>query len=96
MSKIFIKFLLVLTFFINANLLLANEGRGPYQLQSSTQEVYSGDIIPPSTPPQGSGNIGTPGAQATPIDDHVAILVLSALMIGTAFFFYKKREKQTI
>ena len=96
MSKLYIKIILLITFLLNVNFLQANNDRGSYQIQSSSQEVYTGDIIPPYMPPQGSGNIGTPGSQATPIDQNIVILITLAILLASIYYFYKNKEKKVL
>lgn len=52
------------------------------QAQPSLPGDEDGETPPPPT--------GTPGAQSTPIDDYLPILVVTAIMIGGAISYRQK------
>ena len=57
--------------------------------------AFSQVVVPPP-PTGGAGNTGTPGAQATPIDEYTIYLIGIAVLIAVAYFTVKKFKKSLI
>ncbi|MDM1297938.1 hypothetical protein HXZ94_05435 [Empedobacter falsenii] len=60
---------------------------------------YADNVVLPEPCPTGdcgSGSIGTPGAQASPIDEYTIYLVGFAILMAVTYFAVKKYKKSLI